>query len=139
MAPSGTARKAIGVALLLGGGAAIIFWEPWHGPTILSLSSGHGIDAGDLPALLLIALAVALARSMAQEALGEPRWPAHSWPGATCAIVVGTLLLLAGLDANAGGGPLVSAAGGTFSGATQHTSARRCQSCARLGVHRVDV
>jgi len=50
------------VALLLGGACGIFLWEPWHGPVILSLSSRHGIDVGDLLALPLLALAIVIAR-----------------------------------------------------------------------------
>ena len=49
--------------LLLGGGCAVFVWEPWHGPIVLSLSGGHGVDAGDLAALPLFALAVGHAQA----------------------------------------------------------------------------
>ena len=53
----------IAAALLIAAACAIFVREPWHGPVILPLSPSHGVDAGDLPAVVLVALAVALARS----------------------------------------------------------------------------
>ena len=58
---SGRLRAGIGIALLLGAFAAYQ-WAPWRGPIILSLSSTHGIDTGDLPAFALLAVAVAVGR-----------------------------------------------------------------------------
>jgi hypothetical protein len=52
----------VGVAVLLGAACAVVLWELWHGPVLLPLSVHHGVDAGDLPALPLLALAVALIR-----------------------------------------------------------------------------
>ena len=61
MARVGRLRTGSAAALLLAAGCGIVFLEPWHGPIVLSLSTGHGIDTGDLPALPLLALAVAIA------------------------------------------------------------------------------
>lgn len=53
---------ASGVFVTLGAAVGVVVREPWHGPVILSLSTGHGIDAGDLPVVPLVALAVYIAR-----------------------------------------------------------------------------
>ena len=60
MAGTGRLKAAIGIALLLGAACVVFLWEPWHGPIVLSLSPGHGVDAGDLPALPVVALALAI-------------------------------------------------------------------------------
>jgi hypothetical protein len=83
---------------------------------VLSLSAGHGIDTGDLLALPLVALAVAVARGQAGERVP---W---SWQAPASAITVGALLLLAGVVAKAGGGPLVPSGGGTLDGSIRQTS-----------------
>jgi hypothetical protein len=107
-------RRAIGViALLLGAAGGIVALAAWHGPIVLTLSAGHGVDTGDLPALPLVALAVAVARrGAARPASGGLAAPAS-------VIVLGVLLLLAGVVAKGGGGPLVPAGGGTFAGTIQ--------------------
>jgi hypothetical protein len=56
------ARSGVEVVILVGSACAIFLWEPWHGPVLLSLSTHHGIDAGDLPALPLLALAIIVIR-----------------------------------------------------------------------------
>ena len=60
MSRARSAGAAIVVALLLAA-CGVVLWQPWHGPVVLTLSRTHGIDAGDLPALPLVALAVAIA------------------------------------------------------------------------------
>ena len=60
--------------LLLGGACAVLLWMPWHGPIILSLSWSHGIDAGDLAALPLFALAVAVGYVRANDGSRAARW-----------------------------------------------------------------
>lgn len=102
--------------LLLGAAGGIVALEEWHGPIVLSLSAGHGIDTGDLLALPLVALAVAVARGQAGERVP---W---SWQAPASAITVGALLLLAGVVAKAGGGPLVPSGGGTLDGSIRQTS-----------------
>ncbi len=52
----------IAAALLIAAVCAIFMREPWHGPVIVPLLPNHGFDAGDLPAVVLVALALALAR-----------------------------------------------------------------------------
>jgi Concanavalin A-like lectin/glucanases superfamily len=120
----GTFSVLIVAALLLGAACGLFLWEPWHGPVVLSLSEGHGVDAGDLPALLLIAIAVAIGHSRARDALARPRWWAGGRAGAAPAVVLGVLLLLAGIDTT-GDPSLVPAGGGTFDGSTQHADGRR--------------
>ena len=88
-------RGAAGVVLLLGAAYAVVQWEPWHGPVILTLSAAHGIHMGDLLALPLVALAVAIGRAGAQ---GRPRRalsPASRWALPASAVPLGALLLLA--------------------------------------------
>jgi hypothetical protein len=88
-----TARSpaaAVVVALLLAGACAVFLLEPWHGLIVLSLSRTHGIDTGDLPALLLIALAVAVGSAWVPGASGAARRPA----GPASAVVLGALLLV---------------------------------------------
>jgi hypothetical protein len=113
------------IVLLVGAAGAIVPWEPWHGPIILSLSADHGIDAGDLVAFPLIALAIAVGRSQARRQLPDEQRSASSgrWAVPASALVLGALLLFAGVVAKAGGGPLVPAGGGTFDGTIRHTSA----------------
>ncbi len=102
--------------LLLGAAGGIVALEGWHGPVLLSLSAGHGIDTGDLLAFPLVALAVAVARGQAGDRV---LW---RWPAPASAITLGALLLLAGVVAKAGGGPLVPSGGGTLGGRVLLTS-----------------
>jgi hypothetical protein len=51
------ALRALAVVALLAVALAVAVREPWHGPILLSLSTGHGIDAGDLVVVPLVALA----------------------------------------------------------------------------------
>ena len=124
MARSGRLTAGVGAAVLLGAACAVFLWEPWHGPIILSLSSAHGIDAGDLLALPLAALAVAICHAQVRAARAGAGWPPGRWIGPASALALGILLLLAGVVDKSGGGPLVPAAGGTFDGATQTLSAQ---------------
>jgi hypothetical protein len=124
MASSGRLRTRIGVALLLGAAFGIFLWGPWHGPTIVSLSSSHGIDAGDLPGLALLTLAIALAPARPQGARAGPRWQAGRWTGPASTVVLGALLLVCVVDPPVEKS-LVPAAGGTFDGATRHADAQQ--------------
>jgi hypothetical protein len=119
MARSTTLTAGVGAGLLLAAACGVFLWEPWHGPIILSLSSGHGIDAGDLVALPLLAIVVAISHAQVPAARAGVGWPAGRWIAPASALVLGALLLLAGVVHKAGGGPLVPAAGGTFDGATE--------------------
>ena len=113
--------------LLLGGVCAVFLWQPWgHGPIILSLSKDHGIDTGDLPALPLFALAVAIGHAQAKEGSRGACWPTSRWAVPASAVVLGALLLLGGFIAwPPSTEPLLPAGGGTFDGSTLHTDARR--------------
>jgi hypothetical protein len=90
IARRGSLKAAIVVALLLAATCAVLVWEPWHGPIVLSLWRSHGIDAGDLPAALPIALALAIAsaRGPAVRARTAP------WAGPASAVVLGALLFV---------------------------------------------
>jgi concanavalin A-like lectin/glucanase superfamily protein len=110
---------AIAVAVLVGSAAAIVASETWHGPTLLSFSGGHGLDTGDLLAVPLVVLAIAVWRRRAESGAPSP-----GWAGSAAAIALGSLLLLAGITATDGGGPLVPAGGGTLAGKIEHASAR---------------
>src|SRR3954464_8621926 len=107
---------SICLVLLLGAAARVVAREPWHGPIILSLSSEHGIDAGDFLAFPLRALAIAVARRQARRRVPneEPRLPSGAGALPASAIVLGALLLFAGVVAKAGGGPLVPTGGATL-------------------------
>ena len=115
---------ATAVTLLVGAALVVVLWEPWHGPILLSLSPGHGVDTGDLPALPLLALAVAIGHARLRGARAAPRSPAARWGGPASAVALGALLLLALVDVS-GGSALVSAGGGTFDGSTRHTDGRQ--------------
>jgi hypothetical protein len=52
----------VAAALLVVAACAIFVREPWHGPVIVRFLHHHGFDAGDLPAVVLVAVAVVLAR-----------------------------------------------------------------------------
>ena len=113
----------IGVVVTLSAAVAVVLWEPWHGPVILALSTGHGIDAGNLPAILLVALAVSIGRagSLGLRTAGHlsGRALARRWVGATSAVLLGVLLLPAAIADLSDRGPMVPAGGGTFDGTVQ--------------------
>ena len=108
------------VVLLLIAAGAIVAVEGWHGPTVLSVSAGHGIDTGDLLAFPLVVLAIALCRRRTMGREQAPRPASRAAPAA--AVVLGTLLLLAGVVPHGGGGPLVPSGGGTFDGTVNQAS-----------------
>jgi Concanavalin A-like lectin/glucanases superfamily len=125
---SGRLLAAIGVVVLLGAAVGVVVWEPWHGPVILSLSTGHGIDAGDLPVVLLVGLAVYIGRvgSLRVRPAGDSTVTESSWRwvGPTSAIVLGVVLLVAATVDLTDRGPLVPAGGGTFDGTVQYVAGR---------------
>ena len=94
---TGRLKPASVVALLLVAACAIFLLEPWHGPVVLSLSRSHGIDTGDLPALALIALAVAVGSVCAPAVRADGRGAAGRWAGPASAMVLGALLLAGGV------------------------------------------
>jgi concanavalin A-like lectin/glucanase superfamily protein len=99
--------------LLLVAAGVFLLLEPWHGPVVLALSEQHGVDAGDLPVLVLMALAVAGLRARARD---RRRW-AGGRVAIALAIVLGAVLLAGVLDPRVGS-QLVPAGGGTFDGNT---------------------
>jgi hypothetical protein len=119
-------RRAVGVVLLVGAACAVVQWEPWHGPIILTLSTEHGIHMADLLALPLLALAVAVGHAAAQDRPRRAWWPASRWALPASAVLLGTLLLLAPVDETTRRQPLLPAGGGTFDGGgPKHTDGRR--------------
>jgi hypothetical protein len=119
---------AAGVVVALGAAAGVVVREPWHGPVILSLSTGHGIHAGNLAVVPLIALAVVLGRYLARlpDSGGHPLRRALSgrWFAPASAIVLGLLLLAAAAIDLSDRGSLVPTGGGTFDGTVQFVAAR---------------
>ena len=56
--PVQSRRGRIALAVVLVAAAAIVVLEPLpHGPVLLTLTSDHGVDTGDLPAVALLLLA----------------------------------------------------------------------------------
>jgi hypothetical protein len=115
-APARTAARIVGAALLIAA-AAIVVWEPWHGPVVVTLSSTHGIDAGDGIVIPLVVLSAIVWKAAARPTAGHT-WSLSSsfwrWSGPVAAIVLGVLLILAA-TVNAGyAGALLPAGGGTF-------------------------
>jgi hypothetical protein len=113
---------------MLGAAVGLVVWEPWHGPVILSLSTGHGIHAGNLVAVPLVVLAISIGPggSLHLRAGGQPIRGALSgrWAGPTSAVVLGVLLLAAAIVHLSDRGPLVPAGGGTFDGTVQFVAGR---------------
>jgi hypothetical protein len=123
------ARPAL-LALLLGAAIGFLVLEPWHGPVVLTLSEGHGVDAADLPAVVVLALALAAWQLRPPAArTRETRWSRPPVVAAG-AIVLGALLL-AGLLNPRVGSPLIPAGGGTFDGSSQQVDGRRAEPVGR--------
>jgi Concanavalin A-like lectin/glucanases superfamily len=119
-------RRAVGVVLLVGAACAVVQWEPWHGPIILSLSTDHGIHLADLLALPLLALTVAVGHAWMRERPQGAGWPTGRFALPAAALLLGALLLLAPIDETTRRPPLLPAGGGTFGGnAPEHADARR--------------
>jgi Concanavalin A-like lectin/glucanases superfamily len=102
------------IMLLLGAAVGIVALEAWHGSVLLSLSGEHGIDTGDVLAVPLAVLAIAVARRQ------FPQRVPGGWAATASAIVLGGLLVLAGVVSKEGG-PLMPAGGGTFDGTIRQT------------------
>jgi hypothetical protein len=120
LGPSSAARRSTALAaLLLLAACGFVVAEPWHGPMVLALSEDHGLDAADLPALPLAALALVAHRRRAGGRMA-----------AAAAVALG-LLLVAGVLVPRLGSPLVPAGGGTFGGTTQHVDGRRAEPVGR--------
>jgi hypothetical protein len=116
---AGWGTSALAAALLLVALAFLVL-EPWHGSTVVSLSEEHGIDVADLPAVVLIAVAIVMFRRSAGTARRESRGRVVG----ACAIALGALLL-AGLAVPRIGAPLVPTGGGTFDRSTTQLSGSR--------------
>lgn len=101
------------------GVGGIVALELWHGPTVLALSGGHGVDTGDLLAVPLVVLAIAAARRR----FALLRAPG-GWAGPVSALLLGALLVLVGVVAKSGG-PLVPAGGATLDGTVRKTFGTR--------------
>ena len=131
---AGGARRfaaGVGVACALVAATALAVAEPWHGPIVVSLSSGHGISSGDLVPVALLAVAVGLARSRSRPPLRRTgdgarsaAVPTASRRGPAAAVVLGVLLLVVSVVDLADRGPLVPAGGGTFGGTVQLVAGR---------------
>jgi hypothetical protein len=124
-----TRATAVLSVLLLGAAVVMIALEEWRGPVVLALSEGHGIHTADLLAAPLIALAIWVWRGQTGRPGERGRSPRQV--GAASAVVVGVLLLMAGVGATKGGGALVPAGGGTFDGSIWEASGSSA-----LAVHR---
>jgi len=114
--PGRTAARIIGAALLIGA-AAIVVWEPWHGPIVVSLSSTHGIDAGDVIALPLVVVSVLLWKAAGRPAQchkSSVRTNFWRWTGPGAAVLLGGLLIAVATVKADNAGPLLPAGGGTF-------------------------
>ena len=116
-APAGAQRilVTVSVGLLLGAAVALVVREPWHGPILLSLSTGHGIAAGDLAVVPLVALAVVIARPASPRPRARPR-PTGRWIGPAATVGVGAIVLAATATALTDHGTLVPSGGGTVDG-----------------------
>ncbi len=109
-------RVWIFILLLLAPAAGIVVAEIRHDPTVLALSATHGIDPGDLLAVPFVLLAIAAARRLSAPAV------ARRWTTPASAVMLGGLLVLAGVLAH-DGGALVPAGGGTLDGTIAQTFA----------------
>ena len=101
---------AICVALLIAAAVAVVARGPWHGPILLTLAAGHGVNTGDLLAVPFVVLAMACwPRRVDGAERARTTW---NWVGPASAVVLGVLLLLAGVVTKAGGWPPVLSSGG---------------------------
>ncbi len=117
-------RKAWMVVGLLAAAVSLLVLSPWHGAIAVSLSQTHGIDTGDLPAVGLIAIAIAIVRSRHDTAEGAAPWMRAGRTLSAAAATLGALLVIAGVVQALSGPSLVPAGGGTFEGMTEHVDSR---------------
>jgi hypothetical protein len=114
----------------VGAALGILALEPWHGPTVLALSEGHGVDAADLPAVAILAFVLAAWQAREGLARARERWWSRAPVVAVCAVVLGALLL-AGLLIPRVGSPLIPAGGGTWEGGGHQVDGRRAEPVGR--------
>jgi hypothetical protein len=104
----------------LGAAAGVVVGEPWRGPVLLSLSTGHGMHAGNLAALPLVALAflIGCRGSPALRSVAQPIRTALSrrWVGPAAAVTLGVLLFPAAIVDLPHRGSMVPSGGGTIDG-----------------------
>jgi hypothetical protein len=112
----------------LGAAAGVVVGEPWRGPVLLSLSTGHGMHAGNLAALPLVALAFLIGRrgSPGMRSVGQPvrRALSRRWVGPAGAVTLGVLLLPAAIVDLPHRGSMVPSGGGTIDGALLFVAGR---------------
>jgi hypothetical protein len=112
----------------LGAAAAIVVGEPWQGPVLLSLSTGHGIHLGNLAAVPFVALAFLIGRrgSPVPRSVGQRIRMALSrrWVGPAAAVALGVLLLPAAILDLPDRGSMVPSGGGTIDGAVLGVAGR---------------
>lgn len=112
----------------LGAAAGVVVGEPWHGPVLLSLSTGHGIHAGNLAALPLVALAFLIGGrgSPGLHSVWQPirRALSRRWVGPAAAVTLGVLLLPAAIVDLPRRGSMVPSGGGTIDGALLFVAGR---------------
>jgi Concanavalin A-like lectin/glucanases superfamily len=119
---------ATGIVATLGAAAGVVVGEPWSGPVLLSLSTGHGIHAGNLAAIPLVALAFCIGRrgSRGLRPVGQPirRALSRRWVGPAAALVLGALLLTPAIVDLPHRGSMVPSGGGTIDGAVLFVAGR---------------
>jgi hypothetical protein len=111
----------------LGAAAGVVVGERWHGPVLLSLSTGHGIHAGNLAAIPLVALAFLIGRrrSPVLRSVGPIRTVlSRRWVGPAAAVGLGVLLLPAAIVDLPHRGSMVPSGGGTIDGAVLFVAGR---------------
>lgn len=109
--------RVLGATVPLALVVVTVWLQLWHGPTLLTLSSVHGVDAGDLAGLPFLLAAVAVAR----RTFPPLRVPARM--ASAAALLLGGLLVSTGLLSGQGGS-LVPAGGATLDGAIAQTMAK---------------
>jgi hypothetical protein len=110
--------------LLVGAAASMFLADPWHGPIVLALSNTHGIDAGDLPGLALLALALGAAHRLTRGVGMAWTGSVRRWAAAASAVALGGLLVASLLFAP-DPRPSLPAGGGTFDGTTGHADSQQ--------------
>jgi hypothetical protein len=112
----------------VGAAVGVVVEEPWHGPVLLSLSTGHGIHAGNLAAIPLVVLAFCIGRrgSRSMRSVGQPirRALSRRWVGPAAAVVLGVLLLPPAIVDLPHRGSMVPSGGGTIDGAVLFVAGR---------------